>query len=253
VLGLEAKNPAIVLPDADLEVAVRECVSGALSFNGQRCAGLKIFFVHASIADEFVNRFAEAVENIKCGMPWKDDVVVTPLVEPEKPEYLKGLVNDAILKGARIVNGKGGANDCSLFYPALLYPVAPSMRIFEEEQFGPVIPVASYSDLEEPIRYVRESNYGQQASIFGRNGTEVMRLANALVNQVSRVNINCQCQRSPDTVPFTGRKDSAEGSLSVSDAVTVFTTPCLVSARDNQADREILSVLAGTEKGGTPL
>ena len=251
VLGLEAKNPAIVLPDTNLEVAIRECVSGALSFNGQRCAGLKMFFVHTAIADEFVGRFAEAVENIKCGMPWEEDVVVTPLVEPRKPEYLKGLVDDAVQKGARVINGRGGLNNGSFFYPALLYPVAPSMRIFDEEQFGPLIPVVSYNDLEEPIRYVRESNYGQQASIFGNNGTEVMRLANALVSQVSRVNINCQCQRSPDSVPFTGRKDSAEGSLSVSDAVTVFTTPCLVSARDNDPDREILSILTGTEKGGT--
>jgi glyceraldehyde-3-phosphate dehydrogenase (NADP+) len=247
VLGLEAKNPAIVLADADLEVTVRECVSGALSFNGQRCAALKMFFVHTSIIDEFMSRFSEAVRVVKCGMPWDDAAVVTPLVEPGKPVYLRELVEDAVLHGARVVNEKGATVNNTFFYPAILYPVNPSMRIYREEQFGPVIPVVPYRDLDEPIRYVQESNYGQQASIFGRNKDELTRLTDFLVHQVSRVNINCQCQRSPDTAPFTGRKDSAEGSLSVSDAATVFTTPSLISARDTELNREIVEVVTGKE------
>ena len=250
VLGLEAKNPAIVLPDADLEVAVRECTAGALSFNGQRCAGLKIFFVHASIADEFVSRFAEAVEGTKRGMPWDDDVVVTPLVEPGKPAYLKGLTEDAVRRGARVVNRAGAFVDNTFFYPAVLYPVSSSARVYREEQFGPVIPVVPYHDLDEPMRYVQESNYGQQASIFGKDKVVVTRLVRFLVHQVSRVNINCQCQRSPDTAPFTGRKDSGEGSLSVSDAVAAFTAPSLVSARDTGSNREIVEVTVGTMMGG---
>jgi len=251
VLGLEAKNPAIVLPDADLDVAVRECRAGALSFNGQRCAGLKIFFVHESIAEEFVSRFAEAVDGTKCGMPWEDDVIVTPLVEPGKPAYLKGLMEDAIRSGARIVNEAGGFTDNTFFRPAVLYPVSSSARIYHEEQFGPVMPVVPYRDLDEPMRYVQESDYGQQASIFGRDKAVVTRLVKFLVHQVSRVNINCQCQRSPDTAPFTGRKDSAEGSLSVSDAVAAFTAPSLVSARDTGSDREIVEATVGTMTGGT--
>jgi len=71
ILGLDAKNPAIVMADADLDVAVRESVAGALSFNGQRCTGLKMFFVHKSIADEFLAKFACAIDALPDGNPWE--------------------------------------------------------------------------------------------------------------------------------------------------------------------------------------
>jgi glyceraldehyde-3-phosphate dehydrogenase (NADP+) len=74
ILGLEAKNPAIVLPDADLDLAIQECVSGSLSFNGQRCTALKIIYVHESIVDEFNRRFAEKVDGLNFGNPWDKSV-----------------------------------------------------------------------------------------------------------------------------------------------------------------------------------
>jgi glyceraldehyde-3-phosphate dehydrogenase (NADP+) len=240
VLGLEAKNPAILLPDADMDIAVRECVTGALSFNGQRCAALKIIFVPRSMAPIFFEKFLKAMEDVETGMPWEEKVLVTPLVEPGKPRYLAELTEDALRLGARVMNEGGGRISGSFFYPAILYPVAPAMRVYHEEQFGPLIPVVPYDDVEEPIRYVTESNYGQQASLFGRDKDAVARLVRRLMHQVSRVNINCQCQRSPDMVPFTGRKDSAEGSLSISDAAAAFTVPSFISAREGDADRQIV-------------
>ncbi|MDR2018035.1 MAG: aldehyde dehydrogenase family protein [Syntrophobacterales bacterium] len=249
ILGLEAKNPAIILADADLETAVKECLSGALAFNGQRCAALKIFFVHVTIMEEFLNRLSGAVENVKCGMPWDDGVMVTPLVEPGKPVYLKELTKDAVGHGAMVVNEKGAITDSTFFYPAILSPVTSSMRIYREEQFGPLIPVVPFNDIDKVIRYVQDSNYGQQASVFGRDMDEIALVANFLTNHVSRVNINCQCQRSPDTTPFTGRKDSGEGSLSVSDAITAFTVPSFISARDTEENRKIVEVTSRMKNG----
>ncbi|MEG2071057.1 MAG: aldehyde dehydrogenase family protein, partial [Bacteroidales bacterium] len=98
VLGLDAKNPAIILPDADLEATVKECLLGALSFNGQRCTAIKIIFVHRTIADIFAKRLAEEVEKLTLGMPWDHSVFITPLPEEGKPEYLQGLVQDALEK-----------------------------------------------------------------------------------------------------------------------------------------------------------
>jgi glyceraldehyde-3-phosphate dehydrogenase (NADP+) len=89
VLGLDAKNVAIILPDADLKNAVRECVTGSLAFNGQRCTALKLLFVHRSIADVFVARLSEEVNKLKCGMPWEAGVRVTPLPDENKPRYLQ--------------------------------------------------------------------------------------------------------------------------------------------------------------------
>ena len=241
VLGLEAKNPAIVLPDADLELAARECVLGALSFNGQRCTAIKIVFVHRSAAEGLLDRLCREVGALKAGMPWDEGVAVTPLPEPGKPERLREMVEDAVRLGGRVVNQGGGAVRGTFFLPAVVYPTPPGSRLYVEEQFGPVIPVVPFDDVEEPIRYVAESNYGQQLSIFGTEPGPIARLIDPLVNQVCRLNINSQCQRGPDAFPFTGRKDSAEGTLSVSDALRVFTIRTLVAAKANELNKAIIA------------
>ncbi|MBT9582990.1 NADP-dependent glyceraldehyde-3-phosphate dehydrogenase [bacterium] len=240
-LGLGAKNPAIILADADLDLTVRECVLGSLSFNGQRCTALKILFVHRSIAAEFVERMAEAVNGLKAGMPWDEGVSITPLPETGKPQDLRAYVDEAIAAGASIANPGGGEIEGTFFRPAVVYPVAPSTRLYQEEQFGPVVPIVPFDDVAEPIRYLEESAFGQQASLFGRDPQVLAGLIDRLVNQVCRLNVNSQCQRGPDTFPFTGRKDSAEGTLSVSDALRVFSIRTLVAARDVTANKQILT------------
>ncbi|MCA9523204.1 MAG: NADP-dependent glyceraldehyde-3-phosphate dehydrogenase [Myxococcales bacterium] len=240
VLGLDAKNPAIVLGDADVELAVNECLLGSLSFNGQRCTALKLLFVHESIAEAFVARFAAAVAERRVGLPWDDGVAVTPLPEPGKTARLRALVDDALSKGARIVNEGGGESDGSVFAPAVVFPVTPEMALYHEEQFGPIVPIVPFADPDEPVRYVVGSQYGQQASLFSSDPEKLAHLIDPLVNQVCRLNINSQCQRGPDTFPFTGRKSSAEGTLSVSDALRVFTIRTLVAAKDNELNRSLL-------------
>jgi len=249
VLGLEAKNVGIVLPDSDMELAVRECTLGALGYNGQRCTALKTLFVHQIIADEFVMRLSESINSLKFGMPWdQEGVNLTPLPEPGKCEYLTTLIQDAKEKGAAVVNEHGGTVCETFFFPAVLYPVSQEMRIWHEEQFGPVVPVVRYDNLDEPIRYIRESDYGQQVSIFGTNVEKLSQLIDPLVNQVCRVNLNCQCQRGPDTFPFTGRKDSAEGTLSVSDTLRVFAIRTLVATKDIELNKSIVSAIVRERK-----
>lgn len=243
ILGLEAKNAAIVLPDADLEYAVMECVTGSLSFNGQRCTALKMLFVHRDIVDVFLARFAAAVGRLKRGLPWEEGVFLTPLPEPDRPGYLAELIADARAKGATVVNPGGGAIDHSFVEPAVVYPVGPGMRLYVEEQFGPVVPVVSFTDIKEPMDYVIGSDYGQQISIFGSDPKGLAELIDPLVNQVCRVNINSQCQRGPDTFPFTGRKDSAEGTLSVADALRAFSIRTMVAAKVTEANRRIIKTI----------
>jgi glyceraldehyde-3-phosphate dehydrogenase (NADP+) len=248
VMGLDAKNPAIILPDADLDLAVSECILGSLTNNGQRCTALKIMFVHRSIVEPFLERMARGIEKLVCGMPWQEGVTITPVPEPEKPDYLHGLIEDAEALGARVVNRGGGVGCGSFVYPALLSPVTPQMRIYDEEQFGPVIPVVPYDELSEPIDYVVDSPYGQQASIFGQDGEQLAHLVDALVNQVCRININSQCQRSPDSFPFNGRKNSAEGTQSVADALRIFSIRIVVAARETEENREIITGIVRERK-----
>jgi glyceraldehyde-3-phosphate dehydrogenase (NADP+) len=241
ILGLDAKNPAIILPDADINNAVSECITGSLSFNGQRCTALKILFVHKSIIDTFVNKFNQEVAKLKPGMPWESGVSLTPLPEPGKVDFLRDLVEDAKQHGAKVVNEHGGEYSNSFFYPAVLYPVNDKMKIYAEEQFGPVVPIVPFDDDDEAIEYVVNSNFGQQVSIFGKDSKRVANLMDAFVNQVGRINLNAQSQRGPDTFPFNGRKDSAEGTLSVADALRVFSIRTIVATRSNEDNKQIIS------------
>lgn len=241
IMSLDAKNAAIILPDADLDVAVKECLLGTLSFNGQRCTAIKIIWAHRSIADEFLKRFNPEVSKLKPGMPWNAGVQITPLPEPNKPQYLTDIIADAQAGGASVQNEGGGETEASLFLPAVVYPVKDGMKLYREEQFGPVIPVVAYDDVEEFIEYLITDDHGMQASIFGGDTTQIAHLIDPLVNLVSRVNINAQCQRGPDTFPFTGRKDSAEGTLSVEDALRSFSIRSAVATKDTDANKAILN------------
>ncbi len=250
ILGLDAKNPAIVMPDADLDNAVNECALGTLSFNGQRCTALKVLFVHRSILEQFVKKYCDAVSQLKYGMPWEPGVSLTPLPEPGKTDYLKGLVEDALENGAKIMNPGGGTVRHSFFYPAVLYPVTNKMKIYYEEQFGPVIPIVPYDQDEETIRYVLNSHFGQQVSLFGKDSKQIAKYIDAFASQVGRINLNTQCQRGPDTFPFNGRKDSAEGTLSVSDALRVFSIRSLVAAKTTTENKTIVAnILRNRESG----
>jgi aldehyde dehydrogenase (NAD+) len=240
VLGLDAKNAAIVLPDADLDLAVSECLLGALSFNGQRCTALKMLLVHQSIAEPFLRKFNEALAKLKIGMPWEKGVSITPLPELPKVEYMLECIEDAEAKGARVLNEGGGAHAGTLFYPAVVFPVKEGMKLYREEQFGPVVPVMPFEDIETALEYVITSEHGQQVSIFGSNPDQIGRLVDPLVNQVCRVNLNSQCQRGPDVFPFTGRKDSAEGTLSVFDALRSFSIRSMVAAKQNDTNKALL-------------
>jgi glyceraldehyde-3-phosphate dehydrogenase (NADP+) len=240
ILGLDAKNPGIILPDADLDLAVSECVTGALSFNGQRCTALKLLFVHRSIAEDFVRRLSDAVDALPIGMPWEKGVRITPLPDLGAPDRMRALVADAVSKGASARNAKGGLSSESLYFPSVVYPVTPGMELYTVEQFGPVVPVAVFDDEREVFDFIASSNYGQQASIFGRDPRAVGPLIDAFANQVCRVNLNAQCQRGPDVYPFTGRKDSAEATLSVSDALRCFSIRSMVAAADSEAGKELL-------------
>ena len=240
ILGLDAKNPALVLADADLDLAVRECVAGALSFNGQRCTALKLLYVQRPVAERFLQKLADAVDALPFGLPWEPGVKLTPLPEEGKAEALQKLVDDAVAKGARVVNANGGLVNRTFYFPSVVYPVSKTMSLHSVEQFGPVVPVVPFDDVRDVVDEIVASDFGQQASVFGRDARVVGPLVDVLANQVCRVNLNAQCQRGPDAYPFTGRKDSAEATLSVSDALRCFSIRSMVAAPGEDANRSLL-------------
>lgn len=239
VLSLDAKNPAIILADADLDNAVSECVKGALSFNGQRCTALKFILVHESVAKAFCDLLVAKVSALPAGMPWDKGVQITPLPDAKKPAYLQELIDDAVSKGAHhLIANYGAAEGTTLFRPAVLMDVSFDSRLAQEEQFGPVIPIKKFKELSEVEDYIVNSNFGAQVSIFGKSPEVVGKMIDRLSNQVCRINLNSQCQRGPDVFPFTGRKDSAEGTLSVYDALRAFSIRSMVAAKQDDLGKD---------------
>jgi len=272
-LQLEAKNMGVYMPDLfvggdnddnpdgimrDEERVMKETIAGTLSFNGQRCTALKLLFAPAEHAEKFAQSVAREVESLTIGLPWEshnnDDgntySQITPLPNKSRVDYMKELIQDAVSKGARIMNRDGGSviggEESTLMIPAVLYPVTPEMRIYEEEQFGPVVPIAEYDTLENVLQYAREGKYGQQVSIFTSANNEsdhnsVAQLVDTFSTVFGKININSQCGRSPDTAPFSGRRSSAMGVMSVKEALHEFSVPTVVSYKDEGSNSDIVS------------
>jgi len=232
-LSLEGKNLGIVLPDADLDRAAQQCMMGSTNYNGQRCTAVKMIMVHESVVDSFLEKFIAQVASLKAGNPWDAGVKITPLPEPNKPAYLKELIDDATSKGAKVVNEKvgGGLLVNSLMKPAILYPVTEEMRAWHEEQFGPVIPVGVFSDVSEIHDYLYKMPYGQQAAVFTKSPSEAGKLLDILSATVGRINFNTQCSRSPDVFPFSARRSSGMGTLSITDALETFSTKTVIACQ----------------------
>jgi glyceraldehyde-3-phosphate dehydrogenase (NADP+) len=194
---------------------------------------LKVIYVHKQIRKQFLDAFARATDALVSGSPF-ENADITPLPEHGKVKYMQSYVDEAVAKGAHVVNKRGGEVEGNIFFPAILFPTHRETAIFREEQFGPVCPVLEFEDFEEVLTDVAESNYGQQVSIFTKNAEAAGQCIDHLVNQVCRVNINASCQRGPDALPFTGRKDSAVSTLSVKAALRSFSIRTLVACSEDQ-------------------
>ncbi len=231
ILGLGAKNPCVVLADADLDAAATAIVKGGLGFNGQRCTAEKLVLAHRTVFDALVTKISARVDALEAGMPWQPGVGITPLPEETKLDAMRALIDDAVSKGASVRNTNGGRGAFSIMRPAVVAEVKQGMRLFHEEQFGPIVPVAAFDDVEQVLEWQRHSPFGQQASVWGEAAS-----ARALVRKftrfVARVNVNDVCQRGPDSFGFSAADKSGFGTLSLKEALLSFSRPVLVQAQD---------------------
>ena len=186
LLEMGGNDPAIVLPDADIAHAARGIYQMSMANSGQICCAVKRVYVHESIFDDFVSAVTElsksAVSRIGDGLT--DGVAMGPLNNQMQLERVKELVDDAIRSGAVVQAGgkpPSHTNPDGFFYePTILTNVEEGMRIVEEEQFGPVMPVMQYSTEEEVVRRANNSIYALGASVWGRKAAAVNAIANQL-------------------------------------------------------------------------
>ena len=217
------------------DVAAR-LAKGSLGFNGQRCTAEKIVFVPAGKdGDAVVAALASRVAKLKLGMPWDPEAAITPLPEPAKLATMWAMLEDAVARGATIVNDKGGTGYFSIMRPAVVDKVVHGMRLYHEEQFGPIVPVVRYTAIAEVIDWHIKSPYGQQAGVHGPVSRERTELVHALASFVARINIDDVCQRGPDTFGFTAADKSGFGTLSIEAALRSFSRTVIVQSQ-TQAD-----------------
>ncbi|WP_042122502.1 NADP-dependent glyceraldehyde-3-phosphate dehydrogenase [Paenibacillus senegalensis] len=206
ILELGGKDPAIVLEDADLQLAAREIVSGAFSYSGQRCTAIKRVLVAEPVAEPLIELLRCGIERLRVGSP-EEQADITPLIDTQAADKVSNLIREALDEGARLIIGN--RRDGNLIYPTLLDGVTERMRVAWEEPFGPVLPVIRVRDEEEAIRWANASEFGLQASIFTRDVQSALAIAKRL--EVGSVQLNRRTERGPDHFPFLGIKSSGLG------------------------------------------
>ncbi|WP_318036237.1 NADP-dependent glyceraldehyde-3-phosphate dehydrogenase [Halobacillus amylolyticus] len=210
VLELGGKDPAIVLNDADLDLAAGQIVSGAFSYSGQRCTAIKRVLVDDVVADALTEKIKQKVNDLTVGKP-EDDATITPLIDEGAADFVQELIDDALQNGAELITGNKRKNN--LIYPTLLDHVTPNMKVAWEEPFGPVLPIIRVKNETEFVSLANESDYGLQASIFTADVQKAMDIGAKL--SVGSVQFNAKTERGPDHFPFIGAKNSGLGSQGI--------------------------------------
>ena len=222
LMELGGKDAAIILKEADLDHAANNIAAGAFSYSGQRCTAVKRVLVIDEIADELVEKIKTRVEKLTVGSPLDSEAVdVVPLINSKSADFVEGLINEAVEKGADIITG--GKREGNLIYPTLLDNVTTDMKVAWEEPFGPVLPIIRVKDKEEAIEIANASEYGLQGSVFTENIDDAFDVASKL--EVGTVQINNKTERGPDHLPFLGVKSSGVGTQGIKYSIEAMSRP----------------------------
>ena len=227
ICELGGSDPMVVMPDADIDAAVRGAVNGRFYNAGQICTAVKRLYVHDAIAPDFIARLARAVAGLTYGNGLENDVRMGPLNNRAGHERIKGLVGTSLENREGTVISRGSAGHDlpkeGLFYPpTLLGDVPPDSRLFAEEVFGPVLPVATFPDLATAIRYANGSEYGLGASIWTHDTRAIREFFSKVRAGIVWVNRHVSV---PPEVPFGGTGESGTGRENGRDAILHYTRP----------------------------
>lgn len=209
VLELGGSDPFIVLEDADLEHAVSKAVTSRYMNAGQSCIAAKRFIVVEAVADQFLEAFSHAVNNLQSGDPMEASTTLAPMARDDLRDELHEQVQDALGKGATAVTGCAPESDTYSFYQAsILDGVTPAMRVWEEELFGPVATVIRAKDEAEALKIANGSTFGLGGSVWTQDRERGESVARKLECGCAFVN---ELVKSDPRVPFGGIKRSGFG------------------------------------------
>jgi len=226
-MELGGHSPAIVCEDADVKAAVKILSANKFRNAGQVCISPTRFLVHDSVYEEFVDGFVEQAEALNVGNGLDEGVKMGPLAHDRRLTAIEGFVSDAVENGAKVLTGgKRKGNKGYFFEPTVMTNVSNDARIMNEEPFGPLAPINSFSSIDEVIEEANRLNYGLAAYAYTNSAKTAQDLGQAI--ESGQVSINHHGLGLVDT-PFGGVKDSGYGSEGGPEGLDAYMTIKLVS------------------------
>ncbi|MGY9059448.1 MAG: NAD-dependent succinate-semialdehyde dehydrogenase [Candidatus Puniceispirillales bacterium] len=226
-MELGGHSPAIVCEDADVNAAVKILSANKFRNAGQVCISPTRFLVHDSVYDQFVDGFVKQAEKLNVGNGLDEGIKMGPLAHDRRLTAIEGFVADAVEKGAKILTGgKRKGNKGYFFEPTVMTGVSNDARIMNEEPFGPLAPINSFSSIDEVIEEANRLNYGLAAYAYTNSAKTAQDLGARI--ESGQVSINHHGLGLVDT-PFGGVKDSGYGSEGGPEGLDAYMTTKLVS------------------------
>lgn len=204
---LGGKDSLIIRADADMERATQAANFGSFMHQGQICMSVEKVLVHESIYPEFLRKFVERAGKLTVGDTQDKANIIGPLINDRQVARVKGQIEDALAKGAKVALG-GGVNG-RFVEPTILTGVTPDMDVYRDETFGPVVPVIPFKTDEEAIALSNDTEYGLSAGIITKDEERAMEMAQQL--ETGMCHINCSSVNDEPHVPFGGAKASGLG------------------------------------------
>ena len=226
-MELGGHSPAIVCEDADVKAAVKILSANKFRNAGQVCISPTRFLVHDSVYEEFVDGFVKQAEALNVGNGLDEGIKMGPLAHDRRLTAIEGFVADAVENGAKVLTGgKRKGNKGYFFEPTVMTNVSNEARIMNEEPFGPLAPINSFSSIDEVVQESNRLNYGLAAYAYTNSAKTAQDLGQAI--ESGQVSINHHGLGLVDT-PFGGVKDSGYGSEGGPEGLDAYMTTKLVS------------------------
>jgi succinate-semialdehyde dehydrogenase / glutarate-semialdehyde dehydrogenase len=230
-MELGGHSPVLVFEDADIESAAEVCARGKFRNMGQVCISASRFFVQESVADRFIRRFVEVTQTLKIGDPCDPTTDAGPLANGRRVDATASLVADAVNKGANIVCGGGrpdGFDKGFFFQPTVLCGVDSSMNVMNEEPFGPIALIATFTDLDDALAKANRTGFGLAGYVFTRDTRRAFLASEGL--EVGMVGVNNLVIATAEA-PFGGIKQSGFGREGGSEGIEAYTVTKYINVR----------------------
>jgi glyceraldehyde-3-phosphate dehydrogenase (NADP+) len=224
VLELGGNAAAIVAKDANLKLALDELLVGGFAYSGQVCIHTQRIYVHETLMDEFVKSYISGVEQLEIGDPMNKSTEFGVMIDETNAKRVESWVNEALENGAECL--VGGSRVDSFYAPTVLTSVRKGLKVRDEEVFGPVVIIESFSSIDEAIAEINDCRWGLQAALF----TDSIQVRNRVFNElnVGGVIHNKSTSFRVDDMPYGGVKDSGFGREGVRYAMLDFLEPKLL-------------------------